>query len=673
MKDDRKDLNKNLETILLIGLGLYGLHIYIELRTFFGNYGYAHPVSDKILGNLINKNGFFGNPWGLKLVAGAMVVGYGAANRGVKSLNLNNRSVIKSLLIGIVLYCGSTFMLTSDRLLSATGIDEVSIAYMLLTAVGLLYLLKGAQWFNRLLDFMPGADMFNAKNETFPQEELLIQNDDSVNLPTRFEYQGKMRNGWLNIANPFQGTEVLGKPGSGKSYAIVNTVIRQHIAKGFSMYIYDWKFPELSLVAFNAMVKNRKKLPENMRFYCINFNDPLTSHRCNPLDPIYLPQIDDAYESAKVMMLNMNKKWIGQEGDIWAESAINYTTALLWFLRCYQDGKYCTLPHLVELMMIDYTKLFPILMANPDLEAYMTLFVSAYNDGAMEMLAGQVGTARSGLSKLSSPSIYWTMSGNDFNLDINNPKEPKIVCLGNNSKKKNLYGAAIGLYNARILNQINQPGKHRCSVVIDELPTLYFQGLSDLIATGRSNKVAVTLSMQDHSQIEREYGKPEAEAIKNTLGTIIAGKVSGTTAKSMEELLGKNVQRKQTLNIQTDDTTHGITTELAPMVPAAKFARMKTGQFAGVVTGIHGHEGDLKAFNAEIIIDENDFKREQKAKKLPDFSTFAKGDSVDDVVKENFYLIKMETKKLVDDELARIGQALNVPPKSTARKNGRTY
>jgi hypothetical protein len=602
---------------------------------------------------------------------GLCIAGFSYANRGVKSVKLKKQDVIKWLLIGCLIYVGSTFMLTTEWLVATIGVIPLSWSYIGLCTFGLLYIIKGAQGLNRILSFLPGGDEFNTENETFRQEEQLVHNNDSVNLPTTYQYQGKTRSGWLNIANPFQGTLVMGKPGSGKSYAIMNPVIRQHIAKGFSMYIYDWKFAELSKVAFNAMIKNKKNLPKNLRYYCINFNDPRVSHRCNPLDPSYLPQIDDAYESAKIMMLNMNKQWIGKEGDIWADSAINYTTALLWFLRTYQDGKYCTLPHLVELMMIDYRMLFPIMMANPDLEAYMTLFVSAYNDGAMEMLAGQVGTARSGLAKLSSPSIYWTMSANDFTLDINDPEFPKIICLGNDSKKKNLYGAAIGLFNARILNLINQPGKHRCSVVIDELPTLYFQGLSDLIATGRANNIAVTLSMQDFSQAEREYGKPEAEAIKNTLGTIIAGKVSGQTAKGMEELLGKNVQRKQNINIQTDDTTHGITTELQPMVPAAKFARMRTGQFAGVVTGVHGHEGDLKAFNANIIIDQNEFKAEQKVKELPDFSIFAKdAGSLKHTVRENYLRIKQETKQMVNDELARLGIDIN-NSSTNHKRNGR--
>ncbi|GAB3788594.1 conjugal transfer protein MobC [Spirosoma horti] len=671
MKDDRRELNKQIESVLWIGLGIFAVHIYIELHTFFANLGYAHPKSDAILGRMVNNSkNLFGSHWTMKMIAGACIVAYGIGNRGVKSTTLTAASVARSLGIGVILYVGSTFMLSSNWLLGKTSVSYLSIAYMVISIGGLLYLLKGAQGINRLLGFTPGGDEFNSENETFLQEERKIENEFSINLPTKYFYKGKERYGWINIANPFRGSMILGTPGSGKSFAFMNSIIEQHISKGFSVYLYDWKSPDLSLVAFNSMVHNRKRLPENTRFYCINLSDPQKSHRCNPLDPIYLPQIDDAYESAKIMMLNMNKQWIGKEGDIWADSAINYTTALLWFLRTYKKGIYCTFPHLVEMMTIDYRKIFPVLMAHPDLEAYMTLFVSAYNGGAMEMLEGQVGTARSGLAKLSSPGIYWAMSANDFTLDINNPDQPKILCVANNPKKKNLYSAAVGLFNARVLNLINMPNQHPCSVVIDELPTIYFQGLSDLIATGRGNKIAVTLSMQDFSQAEREYGKPEAEVIRNTVGTVISGAVSGQTAKAMEERLGKNVQKKHSINIQSEDTTHGISTELQPMAPAAKIGQLKAGHFVGVVAGSYGDEGNLKAFNAEVIIDTTGYKQRQKAKELPDFSIFAKeGPSIDEVVRENYDRIKSETKKIIDDEIDRLNIELNdTPPKPKKRK-----
>lgn len=673
MRDDRKELTKGNEILLWAGLVVLGLHFYIELHSFFSSLGWAHPATDRLFDKLTTNSKFLIDPWLMKASAGGLIVGYGAASRGVKSINLDTRSVVTALAIGLVVYLGSTWMVIYGNWLTGLiGISELSIAYLIVTVVGILYLLKGSHYISRLLHFIPGSDTFNRENETFPQEEQKIENAESINIPTLYEFGGKLRNGWINLTNPFRALMVMGTPGSGKSYTIVNSIIRQHIAKGFAMYIYDWKFPNLSLIAFNAMVRHRKSLPKNLRFYCINFDDPRKSHRCNPLDPIYMPDVTDAYETAKIMMLNMNKTWIGKEGDIWADSAMNYTTALLWYLRCYKGGKYCTFPHLVELMMVDYRKLFPILMAHPDIEGYMSMFVSAYTGGAMEMLEGQINTARSGLAKFASPGIYWTMSANEFMLDINNPDHPKILCMANNSKRKNLYSVALGLYNARILNQINIPGQHRCSIIIDELPTLYFQGLDDLIATGRDNKIAITLSLQDFSQIESAYGKVEAGKILNTVGSVVTGAVSGPTAKAMEERIGKNVQRKQSINIQTEDTTHGITTELAPMVPAAKIGQLKAGNFVGVVAGAYGQEGDLKAFNAKVIIDESDFKSEQKAKKLPDFSIFAQqGATVDDQVKKNYYRIKQEVKQLVDEELAHLTEAVNLTTNKKSKPNGR--
>ncbi|RYF73665.1 MAG: hypothetical protein EOO39_10035, partial [Cytophagaceae bacterium] len=353
MRDDRKGLTQNNEILLWGGLAMLGLHFYIELHSFFINLGWSHPAVDRIFDKLTLNTKFVVNAWWMKLISAALIVGYGAASRGVKSIDLNTKSVVRALLIGLVVYFGSTWMVIySDWFLNWIGIDELSIGYLILTVVGILYLLKGSHYISRLIHFMPGADIFNRQNETFPQEEQKIENDESVNLPTEYEYQGKLRRGWINLTNTFRSLMVMGTPGSGKSFAIVNSIIRQHIEKGFAMYIYDWKFPDLSLIAFNAMVRHRKKLPKNMRFYCINFDNPRKSHRCNPLDPIYMPDVSDAYETSKIMMLNMNKTWIGKEGDIWADSAMNYTTALLWYLRTYKEGKFCTFPHLVELMMV---------------------------------------------------------------------------------------------------------------------------------------------------------------------------------------------------------------------------------------------------------------------------------------------------------------------------------
>lgn len=656
MKDERKNLIHNTEIFLFAGMGLLGLHFYVELESFFAGFGWSNPVVVEKLDKLVNPPKFANSHWLLKASGGACFVLFSLGSHSIKSIKITWRSVFIALALGLLFFMGTLPMLTSQRLLDTVGITPLSVAYIALSVVGLLYLIKGVQGAKRVLDFQIGSDSFNEENESFPQQERLIENDYSINIPIEFTYKRKKRFGWINLTNPFRALLVMGILGSGKSFGIINPVIRQHIAKGFTMYIYDWKFPDLSLVAFNAMKRHYKKLPEGTRFYCINFDDPSRSHRCNPIAPVYIQTIDDAYETAKLMMYNLNRKWIGTEGDIWADSAINYATAILWYLRCYDKGQYCTFPHLVEMMTVDYKKIFPMLMEREDLEAYMMLFVSAYEGGAMEQLEGQMASARSGIAKLSSPGVYWAMSGNDFTLDINNEKAPKILVVGNNNKKKNLYSAALSLYNARVLNQINVPGQKPSSVVIDELPTIYFQGLDTLIATGRSNKIAVTIAMQDFAQLEKDYGKTEAEVIRNTVGTVISGAVKGTTAKAVEELLGKNVQRKQSINIQSEDTTHSISTDLQPMMPAAKVARMGTGTVAGVVAGGYGEESEFKAFHGKVIVDEDEFKAEQKIKELPEFSIFAKDKgSIADQVAANYSLIKKEVKDLVEQEFGRLG------------------
>jgi len=679
MKDDRKGYIQNNELFLFAGLFFLALHLYIELEGFFAGFGWSHPLVNQKLAAMINPPGaanrhwlFTDSHWVLKTGGGLCIILFSLGGHSIKSVKMTRKRVLTAIGLGLLLFFGTLPMLTSTTLLAVLGVPTLSMVYIAMSFAGLLYLIKGVQNSNRLLGFVPGSDEFNEENESFPQQETRIDNEFSVNIQIVFVYKKKLRQGWINLTNTFRSLLIMGTPGSGKSYGAINSVIRQHIEKGCTMYIYDWKFPDLSLVAFNAMRRHQKKLPKNTKFYCINFDDPSRSHRCNPVDPIYIQSIDDAYETSKLMMCNINRTWIGKEGDFWADSAINYATAVLWYLRCYDKGQYCTFPHLVEMMTIDYRKIFPLLMEREDLEAYMVLFISAYTGGAMEQLEGQMGSARSGLAKLSSPGVYWAMSANDFTLDINNEKAPKILCIGNNNKKKNLYAAALSLYNARVLNQINVPHQLPSSVVIDELPTIYFQGLDNLIATGRGHRISTTIAMQDFSQLEKDYGKSEAEAIRNTVGSVISGAVKGNTAKAIEDMLGKNVQRKQSVTIQSEDTTHSITTDLQPMMPAAKVARMDAGVFAGIVAGGYGQESELKAFHGKIIIDDADFKAEQKYKKLPEFSIFAqeKG-SVSKQVAENYKRIKRETKDLVATEIARLEKDSKLPPVKTQKKNGR--
>lgn len=266
---------------------------------------------------------------------------------------------------------------------------------------------------------------------------------------------------------------MVGCPGSGKSYCVINQFIKQQIEKGYALYCYDFKFPDLSLIAYNQLLKNKDKYAKPVGFYVINFDDPRHSHRCNPLNPSFLSDIADAYESAYVIMLNLNKSWIQKQGDFFVESPIVLFAAVIWYLKIFENGQYCTFPHAIELLNKPYSDLFTILTSYRELENYLSPFMDAWKGGAMEQLQGQIASAKIPLSRLISPALYWIMTGDDFTLDINNPDAPKVLCVGNNPDRQNIYSAALGLYNARIVKMVNRKGKLKCSILVDEVPTIY--------------------------------------------------------------------------------------------------------------------------------------------------------------------------------------------------------
>jgi hypothetical protein len=506
---------------------------------------------------------------------------------------------------------------------------------------------------NNLMD-----DIFNLENESFMQETRLIENEYSVNLPTRFFYKKKWNKGWINIVNPFRASIVLGTPGSGKSYAVVNNFIKQQIQKGFALYCYDYKFDDLSVIAYNTMLNNMDKYKVKPKFYVINFDNPRKSHRCNPSAPEFMTDISDAYESAYTIMLNLNKTWIQKQGDFFVESPIILLAAIIWYLKIYQNGKYCTFPHAIEFLNRKYADIFPVLTSYPQLENYLSPFMDAWEGGAADQLQGQIASAKIPLSRMISPQLYWVMTGNDFTLDINNPDEPKILCVGNNPDRQNIYSAALGLYNSRIVKLINKKGQLKSSVIIDELPTIYFRGLDNLIATARSNKVAVCLGFQDFSQLKRDYGDKEAAVVMNTVGNIFSGQVVGESAKTLSERFGKVLQKRQSMTINRQDTSTSISTQLDSLIPASKISNLTQGMFVGAVSDNFDERIEQKIFHAEIVVDNEAVARETKAyKKIPVIAKFTDSegnDGMQEMIEYNYNQIKADVKQIVADELARI-------------------
>lgn len=523
---------------------------------------------------------------------------------------------------------------------------------------GFFCLLASGLWISRLLKNNLLEDIFNRENESFMQETKLMENEYSVNLPTKFWYKRKTYDGFINLVNIFRATMILGTPGSGKSYAIVNQFIKQTIEKSYALYIYDFKFDDLSIIAYNHLIKYRHRYKIPPKFYVINFDNPRKSHRCNPLAPELMTDISDAYESSYTIMLNLNKSWVQKQGDFFVESPIVLFTAIIWFLKLYENGKYCTFPHAIELLNKRYEDVFTILTSYPDLENYLSPFVDAWKGGAAEQLMGQIASAKIPLSRLISPQLYWVMSGSDFTLDINNPKEPKILCVGNNPDRISIYGAALGLYNSRIVKLINKKKQMKSCVIIDELPTIFFKGLDNLIATARSNKVAVCLGFQDFSQLNRDYGEKESKVVQNTEGNIFSGQVVGETARTLSERFGKVLQKRQSVSINRQDVSTSINTQLDSLIPASKIANLSQGTFVGAVSDNFGEKIEQKIFHAEIIVNHEKVSGEEKNyKKIPVINEFRDREGNDIMTQQigrNYDRIKADAQAIINMEMERI-------------------
>ena len=573
--------------------------------------------------------------------------------RGVKEEKITWAKIWTVLTIGFVLFFLNWWLLALP-----IGVVGAASLYIFTVSVGYICLLMAGVWMSRLLKNNLMDDVFNTENESFMQETRLMENEYSVNLPTRYYYKKKWNNGWINVVNPFRASMVLGTPGSGKSFAIVNNYIKQQIEKGFAMYIYDYKFPDLSEIAYNHLRNHLDAYEVKPQFYVINFDDPRKSHRCNPINPAFMTDISDAYESAYTIMLNLNRSWIQKQGDFFVESPIILLAAIIWFLKIYEEGKYCTFPHAIEFLNRPYAQIFPILTSYDELANYLSPFMDAWVGGAQDQLQGQIASAKIPLSRMISPALYWVMTGDDFSLDINNPNEPKVLVVGNNPDRQNIYSAALGLYNSRIVKLINKKHQLKSSVIIDELPTIYFRGLDNLIATARSNKVAVCLGFQDFSQLTRDYGDKESKVIQNTVGNVFSGQVVGETAKTLSERFGKVLQQRQSMTINRNDKSTSISTQMDSLIPASKISNLTQGMFVGAVSDNFDERIDQKIFHAEIVVDVAKVSAETKAYQpipiIADFTNENGSDSLRETIEAYYRQVKQEVLSLVESETARI-------------------
>lgn len=652
-EDDLRALAKIMEFGRAVSIFLLVVHVYVYCYPSITAWHLNLEVIDRILINFNNTTGIFNCILWSKLSAVLLLAVSCLGTHGVKGEKITWPKIYAALVAGCALFFLNWWLLE----LPLPHMANTAFYIFTLTA-GYLALLMSGLWMSRIYRHNLMEDVFNMENESFMQETRLMENEYSVNLPTRFYYKKRWNNGFVNIVNIFRACMVIGTPGSGKSYAIVNSYIRQLIAKGFAIYIYDYKFDDLSTIAYNSLLKNMDKYEIKPRFYVINFDDPRRSHRCNPINPEFMTDISDAYEASYTIMLNLNRTWIEKQGDFFVESPIILLAAIIWYLKIYKSGIYCTFPHAVELLNKPYSDLFTILTSYPELENYLSPFMDAWKGNAQDQLQGQIASAKIPLMRMISPQLYWVMTGNDFSLDINNPKEPKLLCVGNNPDRQNIYSAALGLYNSRIVKLINKKKQLKCAVIIDELPTIYFRGLDNLIATARSNKVGVLLGFQDFSQLTRDYGEKESKVIQNTVGNIFSGQVVGETAKTLSERFGKVLQQRQSVSINRQDVSTSINTQLDSLIPASKIANLSQGTFVGAVADNFDERIEQKIFHAEIVVDHTKISAEEKAyQKIPvinDFKDRNGNDIMMQQIQRNYDQIKADAQVIINEEMRRI-------------------
>ena len=652
-EDDLRALGKVMDFMRGISVIFLLINCYWFCYEAFQSWHFTLGIINKILMNFQRSTGLFSSILWTKLFCVVFLALSCLGTKGVKEEKITWPK------IWMVLFSGFVFFFLNWWLL-ALPIGKIGAAslYIFTLSMGYICLLMGGVWMSRLLKNNLMDDVFNTENESFMQETRLMENEYSVNFPTRFYYKKKWNKGWINVVNPFRASMVLGTPGSGKSYAIVNNYIKQQIEKGFAMYIYDYKFPDLSEIAYNHLLNHLDAYKVKPQFFVINFDDPRRSHRCNPINPAFMTDISDAYESAYTIMLNLNRSWIQKQGDFFVESPIILLAAIIWFLKIYENGKYCTFPHAIEFLNRPYAQIFPILTAYDELANYLSPFMDAWEGGAQDQLQGQIASAKIPLSRMISPALYWVMTGDDFSLDINNPKEPKVLVVGNNPDRQNIYSAALGLYNSRIVKLINKKKQLKSSVIIDELPTIYFRGLDNLIATARSNKVAVCLGFQDFSQLTRDYGDKESKVIQNTVGNVFSGQVVGETAKTLSERFGKVLQQRQSMTINRNDKSTSISTQMDSLIPASKISNLTQGMFVGAVSDNFDERIDQKIFHAEIVVDSAKVSAEMKQyQPIPKINAFQNKDGSDNLketIEANYKRVKQEIIVLIEKEIKRI-------------------
>lgn len=542
------------------------------------------------------------------------------------------------------------------------GINLYQIIYAVLSFLGAVILQMGADSISKLMQQKMGKDRWNVEEESFDQNQELIKSDTNINIPYLFRYKGKSNKGWINL-NPFRGTMVIGTPGSGKSFGVINPAIRQMIVKGFCLCIYDFKFPDLAQIAYyHYLFKKSKESDYNYSFNVINLNEVEKSRRVNPFHKKYIQTLAEAQEMAESMVSSLQKGGSSSGGGseaFFTQSAINFLASSIYYFAKLENGKYSDLPHILSFMNRSYQEIFDSLFKNEEIGSLLSPFKTAYDNKAFDQLEGQIGTLKIFLSRLATKESFWVFSGDEVELKITDRKNPSILILASDPGTQDINSALYSAVLNRTLRLVNSKHNLPGGIIADEFPTIYIHKIDNVVATARSNRVAVLLGLQEIPQLRQFYKKEVADTISAIVGNILSGSARDkNTLEWLEKLFGKIKQKSFSQSISQQGTTTSINEKMDFMIPAGKIAALRTGEMVGMIA--QGEENDTdeyktSAINGKINLDMKAIKQEeQNYVPMPVYYSFidkAGNNRKEEVLMTNFRKINKEVELIVNENI----------------------
>ncbi|MDN3607230.1 type IV secretion system DNA-binding domain-containing protein [Kaistella yonginensis] len=622
------------------------------------------PVVSELLGNF-SKMGIFYPPLNVKFATIVLIALVAVGTKAKKKMDLNiAKNIILPILIGLAMMFGS-LLLTSEAANNALPrilphLSLYQVLYILLSFIGALVAQIGADSISKLMQQKMGKDRWNIEEESFAQNQELVKTDTSINIPYLFRFNKRINKGWINI-NPFRGTMVIGTPGSGKSFGVINPAIRQMIAKGFCLCIYDFKFPDLGQIAYyHHLLKKKNDSDYKHDFHVINLNDVEKSKRVNPFKKEYVKTLAEAQEMAEAMVSSLQKGGSSGGGGseaFFTQSAINFLSSCIYFFATFENGKYSDLPHLLAFMNKSYKEIFDTLFTHEELESLLSPFKTAYDNKAFDQLEGQIGTLKIFLSRLATKESFWVFSGDEVEMKITDKENPSIMILASDPGTQDINSALYSAVLNRTLRLINSKHNLPGGIIADEFPTIYIHKIDNVVATARSNKVAVMLGLQELPQLRQFYKKEIADTISAIVGNILSGSARDkNTLDWLEKMFGKIKQKTFSQSISQQGTTTSINEKMDNMIPAGKIAALRTGEMVGIIA--QGEENDTEEFktsavSGKINLDMAKIKEEeQNYVKMPNYYSFVdkKGDDrKEEVLMTNYRKINKEVELIVNE------------------------